>query len=99
MWRIEIAWRITARLDRMEKLMSELRDALAGLPDQLAKVRTEIAGQLEQLRQQLADAGHLSAEDAALIDQIKGGVQTLDDIVPDPAPETPAEGEGELPVA
>lgn len=72
------------------KLMS-LNEDLRGIKTALSKAKAEIVGKLTDLQAQLENAPE--KVDPALVEEIKGLAQSLDDIVPD-APivdEPPAE--------
>lgn len=73
---------------RLESIMGQVADALAGVKDQLAKAQGEILGKISDLETQLSNAGKLDEADQAAIDAVKGAAQGLDDVVPD-APAEP----------
>lgn len=84
---------LLATLTRLETVMGQVSDALAGVQVQLSKARQEISQKISDLENQLASAGKLDAADQAAINSIKDAALELDNIVPDaPAPvEAPAE--------
>lgn len=84
-----------ATLTRLETVMGQVSDALAGVQVQLGKARQEISQRISDLENQLAVAGKLDAADQAAINSIKDAALELDNIVPDaPAPaDEPSEPE------
>lgn len=60
--------------------------ALNALADQLTKANTEIQAAIADLKTQIANAGNTTPEVDAALARVTAGAQTLDDIVPDPAP-------------
>lgn len=76
--------RIFRTLLNLEEIMGATARELAGVVDQLAKIREEVA-----------NAGQLDAEDLAVLQAVKDGINAVDvlnpDAAPEPAPETPAE--------
>lgn len=82
---------ITERLQRMENLMATAAEQLTDLKAQLADTTSDVLAKLDQLTEQL---GQLSPEAQATLDEIKAGVQGLDDVVGDAdGSDTPAEPE------
>jgi hypothetical protein len=68
----------------MSKL-SELANKLGALDEQLTKAKDEILAKLDELQTALADMD-IPADAQAILDNLGTLAQTLDDIVPDPAP-------------
>lgn len=93
---------LLATLTRLETVMGQVSDALAGVQVQLGKARQEISQRISDLENQLAVAGKLDAADQAAINSIKDAALELDNIVPDaPAsadePSEPESVEPEVP--
>ncbi|WP_280319915.1 hypothetical protein [Nocardia wallacei] len=83
---------LLATLTRLETVMGQVSDALAGVQVQLGKARQEISHRISDLENQLAVAGKLDDADQAAINAIKDAALDLDNIVPD-APVEPAPAE------
>lgn len=86
-----------ARFDALEALMATANEQLVELKAQVADVAADVLAKLEQLEQQ---AGNLTPEAQATLDEIKGAVTALDEAVGDadgsdtpvpPVDPTPAE--------
>ena len=87
------------RMTRMEFHMSRITDTLLAINDQLNRATKEINDKIEELQSR----DYLTDEDKAILENIKVGAQTLDDIVPDEVveeaeKEAEAEAEAEEPV-
>jgi hypothetical protein len=70
---------------------AELAAKLTALAEQTNKAKAEVLGKLSDLAQALANAGNASPEVEAAFAALSTAVQGVDDIVPDPVPETPAD--------
>lgn len=64
----------------------ETNAALTEVQSALTEAGTEIADKLQGLQDQLANAGNLTPENEALLNDIRGRARALADIVPNPAP-------------
>lgn len=71
---------LTERLTRMETLMATAAEQLLELKAQLADTTADVLAKIGQLTEQL---GELSPEAQATLDEIRAGVQQLDDTVGD----------------
>lgn len=70
----------TVQLDRLEALMATAAEQLLELKAQLADTTSDVLAKLDQLTEQI---GQLSPEAQATLDEIRAGVQQLDDTVGD----------------
>jgi uncharacterized coiled-coil DUF342 family protein len=71
------------------KIMATQAEAIAelqALKDQLVKANTEIQNKIQTLVDAANNAGNVSPELQAAIDDLKPAAQALDDIVPDAPP-------------
>ena len=85
----------TEQLTRMENLMATAAEQLTELKAQLADTTSDVLAKLDQLTEQL---GQLTPEAQAVLDEIKAGVQSLDETVGDADnSDTPAEPEEPTP--
>ena len=73
--------------------ISALEGRLVALNNQLSKVAGEINGKLDELRDQLIEAGQVPEGVIDLLDQIQATVDGLDAIVPDAEPADPMDPE------
>lgn len=71
---------ITEQLNRMEQMMASAAEQLAALKTQLADTTSDVLAKIEQLTGQL---GELSPEAQATLDEIKAGVEQLDETIGD----------------
>lgn len=83
---------LLSTIKRLETVMGQVSDALAGVQVQLAKARQEISQKISDLENQLATAGKLDPADQAALNAVKDAALELDNIVPD-APAEPVEPE------
>lgn len=72
--------RIESKIDTLGDLMATAKEQLTALKTQLADTTADVLAKLDQLTQQL---GTLDPEAQATLDEIKAGVQQLDDAVGD----------------
>ena len=84
-------WRALAKQHEVILMrLSELGDVLAVLGTTLDKARNEILAKITALENALADV-NLPDEAAAALEDVISAARALDDVVPDPVPETPPE--------
>lgn len=90
--------RIESKIDTLGADMASAKEQLTELKTQLADTTADVLAKLDQLTQQL---GQLDPEAQATLDEIKAGVQSLDQAVGDAdGSDTPAPpAEPEQPVA
>ncbi|QGJ94885.1 hypothetical protein KHQ86_gp022 [Gordonia phage Stormageddon] len=72
------------------KIMGAVADALRDVGAQLAKIKREQQQRVEDLQAQLDAKGALDADDQAALDELRAGLNELDDLVPDEPVVTPA---------
>lgn len=72
--------RIESKLDTLGVIMATAAQQLTDLKAQIGDTTADVLAKLDQLTQQ---AGNLSPEAQATLDEIKAGVQQLDDTVGD----------------
>ncbi|QLF83528.1 hypothetical protein SEA_REDWATTLEHOG_24 [Gordonia phage RedWattleHog] len=70
--------------------MGAVADALRDVGAQLAKIKREQQQRVEDLQAQLDAKGALDADDQAALDELRAGLNELDDLVPDEPVVTPA---------
>lgn len=70
--------------------LSELDDVLAGLGTTLNKAKEEILAKITALENALLDVD-LPDEAVDALENVISATRALDDVVPDPVPETPTE--------
>lgn len=89
---------LLSTIKRLETVMGQVSDALAGVQVQLAKARQEISQKISDLENQLATAGKLDPADQAALNAVKDAALDLDNIVPDAPAEPAPEPQPEAPV-